>query len=760
MSFIDDWNNQAAAQAQQSGAAQSWDDYFKRQEQQRLIGELQNKNATAKPKGNFLTSLIPTGGGIGGALAGGATGAALGSVVPVVGTAVGGLLGAVLGGAGGSALGKVGQNAVEGEQDLGKGVLGEALLGGVTSTPIGAGLKVARAGLKATTGLGKTGARELLEQAGTATIGKGTAARFGLENTPVTAGKVSNKIGVGLETKGNQMLASQTGMTNSLARKSGIDSQVKTFGRINQRTGLTNLDDMAEVSRGLTGAGENSILDTLTRASVESSKGVQVDDLSKAARNLIDDKGSLLSDSERKNILRNVKNASTTMYGGSAGSLSTLANPTAAFEQANNFRATARSITDAALTATPQQKQIAGIYNNLANNLEKSIYKSPGVNESLPTLIKAGRDDLLFRADDLAAAGNRTQAEAYRKIANELGGVKTINQLRTMKKDFVDLGKIDRATGQAEGSRTLGGKDLTNSLGSFVRNPLNILGAPIDAATPTAAGALAGIGRNLQGGGLSTATRAAGQGVVPLGIRQGTGRLLTMDTPDAQQLDENGLSAADYEQLGQNPNFAGGMAANVLGGAPQDTGLQQPTNPFGVSLQDVAGQMTVALQNGDTKGYATLTDLYDRINDYETSQGGGALGSAAQKGLTSAANAETALQGLESALGAAGGGTGILGGNVANFLGNVGLNDSAKLYNDQLTSYVPIILQALGKTDAPSEAEQAGILRALPQINDSPENAAAKLASLRTRIAAAQQNIATYGGGGQDFASILAQYGQ
>lgn len=751
MSFIDDWNNQAAQQAGQSGASQSWDDYFKRQEQQRIIDQLKAKNAqSSQPKGNFLTGLIPTGGGIGGALAGGAAGAAIGSAVPVVGTAVGGLLGAILGGAGGSALGKVGQNAVEGEADLGKGVAQEALLGGVTSTPIGAGLKIARAGAKVATGLGKKSAGDLIQEAGIQTVGKGTAAKYGLTNTPQTS-KIGTKLGSSLENKGNQMIASQTGMTNAQARRAGIDSQVQTFGNVNQRTGLTNLDDMASVSRGLTG-GQDSLLDTLTRASVESTNGVQVNDLRKVAQDLIDNKGSLLSDAERKNVLRTVKNASTTMFGGSKGSLSTLANPTAAFDQANAFRATAADIRNSAATATPAEKQLATIYGNLASDIEKSIYKSPGVNESLPTLIKAGRDDLLFKADDLAAAGNTGQANAYRKIANELGGVKTINQLRSMKKDFVDLGKIDKATGQAEGSRTLGGRDLSNSL----RNPLNLLTAPLEAATPGIGGRLAQTGRSLGDSGLATKTTPGGQGILPLAARQGTGRLLTMDTPETPTIDENGLTAEDYLSLQNDPTFAG----SELGAPTADLGQTQPTNPFGVSLQEVAAQMTQAFNTGDTKGYAALADFYDRIRDYESSSSGGELGATAKNALASSANGVSTLNQLEGLFQQAGGGSGRIVGGVQNFLGGAGLNNNVDVYNSQANSTITQLAKALNGGGQVTDADAAVVINALPKVTDNPEVAAQKFAALRQRLQVAAQNTAQYGGGSTDLASILSQYSQ
>lgn len=140
------------------------------------LAQQEKKNKKPEQKGNFLTSLLPTGGGIGGALAGGAGGAAIGSVVPGVGTAIGGLLGAILGGASGSALGKVGQNAAEGESDLGKGVAQEALFGGLTSTPITGGLKVLKGGAQlakaAVANTGKEAAKKSFQEAGQLAIPK------------------------------------------------------------------------------------------------------------------------------------------------------------------------------------------------------------------------------------------------------------------------------------------------------------------------------------------------------------------------------------------------------------------------------------------------------------------------------------------------------------------------------------------------------------------------------------------------------------
>jgi len=79
---------------------------------------------TKKTSGNFLTSLLPTAGGILGGIGGSFFG-------PGLGTAAGG--------AAGAGAGKFLQNLLEGKSDAGEGVLGEAALG--TLGGIGKGFK-------------------------------------------------------------------------------------------------------------------------------------------------------------------------------------------------------------------------------------------------------------------------------------------------------------------------------------------------------------------------------------------------------------------------------------------------------------------------------------------------------------------------------------------------------------------------------------------------------------------------------------------
>ncbi|MBM4644761.1 hypothetical protein GS464_20085 [Rhodococcus hoagii] len=690
--------------------------------------QLQQLQAQQKPQqsNNLLASLLPTGGGIGGALAGGAAGAAAGSIVPGVGTAVGGLIGAVLGGAGGSAAGKVGENAIEG-RNLDDGVLNEALIGGATSMPVGAAFKVARAGLKAGTGIGGKSAGTLLEEAGTATVGKKTAAKYGLGDATTTATRGgATKLGKQAEDVGAQMLNSQTQITGAQARRMGLNP-TETIKSVNARTGLTNLDDMAEVSRGLTGNGQDSMLDTLTRAAVDNTSGVDVGDLRKLGNELLDNKGTLLTKAQRTQILDNIKNASTAMHGGAGGSLSPLANPGAALDQANKFRAAARTIQSKSLTATPEQEQMASIYNGLAKQIEDGIYKSPGVSESIPMLAKAGADDLLFRAQDLRAAGNTAQAKAYEKIAQELRGVKDVKQLRSMKKDFVNISKMDELTGQVAGSRSIGGADMTSSL----RNPLNLVGMGLEQATPAVGGAITRAGRALQGGG-EAATQAAsqaGQRLVPLAARQGITRAVLGDGTNTDQAD---------------PEIEAQIAALMDEEMAQGQEMQAPEPSIGGITQSQLEQaMSAAMANGDSEAFSQLQAMYEMLPKVANEK----LGATAAQQLGASENALSTLGQLEGLYKQAGGGSGKLGGTIKNKLAAFGLDDNTQTFNELAGSSVTQLAKALNSGGQVTDADAEVVISALPKVTDSPQVAQQKLQALKARLLTARQNTLMYGAG-------------
>lgn len=611
MAFWDDLNAQAQRQALQGGN-QSWADFQKRKEQQDQMAKIQSiANIKGSSKSNFLTSLIPTAGGVGGTLGGAALGASVGSIVPGIGTAIGGLIGAVLGGAGGSAIGKVGENAVEGESDLGKGVLGEAALGGLTSIPVGAGLKLLKAGGTLAKGLGseaaRTTAKSVLNEAGVKTIGKGTlnrlatsgslddATRAAMERVQSATGKTASRLGKNMGVGSNKILASQSGMTASQARALNLKPP-QTFGNIQRRTGLTRLDDMAEVGRNLTGNGDNSLLDTLTNAAIGEAKGIDVGDLRKAAQNIMDDGASLLTDTQRKQVLNNMKNAGISIYGGSKGSLSSLGDASVALKQANNFRDTARKLSSG-FNPSAQEKQMADIYNGVASQIENKLYTAQGVNASIPMLVKSGGDDLLFKAQAAREAGNTAQAKAYESLAKELRGAKTVKDIRTMKKDFVDLGKIDKATQQAEGARTLTGDQYASGLSSLAKHPIQgLVGAVANGVALPATKVLSGVSDRLGAG----SSKSVGQDLIKTTARIGAANAMA-----------NGLGQPLPDQnIPVTPaNMAGISSTGTSDGPVQST---EPSIG-GFTKSQIEQAMVAASADGNSDAFNQLKALYSML---------------------------------------------------------------------------------------------------------------------------------------------------
>ena len=162
--------------------------------------------AAPQKKGNFITNLLPSAGGITGGVGGGALGGALAgsAVLPGIGTAAGALIGALAGGAAGGAAGKVAENKLEGNA-LGDGVAKEAGVQGIFSAgPIRLAKVLGAAGKAGVTGKGVAGA---LEATNTTAAAPGLIARtLGKQGRNLKAdvsgvGKVSDSF-----TQENQLL--------------------------------------------------------------------------------------------------------------------------------------------------------------------------------------------------------------------------------------------------------------------------------------------------------------------------------------------------------------------------------------------------------------------------------------------------------------------------------------------------------------------------------------------------------------------------
>lgn len=696
MAFWDDYNARAQEQAV-NGVDHSWDTYFKK----KTIQDLAAKRAKdSQPKGNFLTSLIPTAGGTAGALGGAAAGAAAGSIVPGLGTAVGGLLGAILGGAGGSALGKVGENAIEGQKDLGSGVGQEALMGGLTSLPITSGLKLARAGVKASTGFGSKAASTLVNEAGQAALPK--LMNKGVQTTVGTAS--ATKAGATNKVKSfidDRAAANFLGVTPSETAKLA-NSGVKPveLGRVGAKYG-NNPQDII----GATGKGGplqtdiKSLEDQITAATTElDARGLRIsgDGLikklevqrAKAAMKAGNEERVKALDKQLKLVKAKYKNGLS------------YSDARAILRDGNSkFGASVLDDTAGAVARDVEKAE--------ANALRKELKQaSPDIADALDTQSK------LIQTRDILT----------KKRGTELAGKGS-------------LGKIDLSRPGTFADPLLRSNKVT---GAILR----------------------------KGGDVPTPTMTTQPGQSPIGAftRQSAGRLVAPNGTDQPAVDQLGLTPEDYQAY-QDAVSAQGLDPtttpfDAASGAPDASGGSQVSNPFGVGIDEVAQRMTQALAQGDSKGYAALADLYDRIYKYEqdaASTGAGEPLSAEASKVIS--NAQSGLDSLSILEGAINSDPGILGrsaisgtvnpfGITGNLLGT-GQFETAK------QNVIDVIARL--RTGAAITNDEAGrFAKLIPQPADNPAVVQQKLQMLRNQF---QQVANRTGSAGTDASGLVAALG-
>ena len=174
-------------------------------------------------------------------------------------------------------------------------------------------------------------------------------------------------------------------------------------------------------------------------------------------------------------------------------------------------------------------------------------------------------------------------------------------------------------------------------------------------------------------------------------------------------------------------------------------------NQLGEQMATISNAMNSALAAGDMTAYTQLADLYkSAYNTYQMQAEMSGLGSSSQSKMTTAEknqlaklqSAGTALDELEALYQKAGGGQGIIGGNIANFLGGLGLNSDVNTYNQLAQGLINQIGAAIGKTDSlNTEGEVQRALSLVPKITDDNQTAMNKLATLRSLL---QTNTGTY----------------
>ena len=544
--------------------------------------------------------------------------------------------------------------------------------------------------------------------------------------------KLAGKIGK----FGKDLEGAQTNITRAAARDLGIDSAGGVVERVRQKTGLTDLDVQSQLARELTG-GDNSLLDTIQKNALAATE----DGSGRFTADTTDLVGSIES------IVK--KHANRTVMGGETKLnkfIDDLRNDivsrdTDLLSKANSFKAAAAELRGKGIVnPSGSDTAKAKIYTEIANKLDDLSYNAiPG--ENVANMFDVAINEMKSRANQARNNGVEDIANAYDKLADALDRrPRNIGSFRNFKKDFVDVSKIARLTNQAQNGAAfqLG----TSAAGTAKRTASILLQEPVNKALAKVGGAINGAANRLAENGQTFAN------VPP--ISQGTQNIIgnaigrTEGTRQAGEAVQNARKAQDYQNI--EDMLSAGLANIEAEYAPLRLAQAQQTSPAQAQLADIANGMNLALAAGDVQSYNSLANLYQtayKMYELQNPQESTTKMTTAEKNqIAKLQSAGSALDELEQLYSKAGGGQGIIGGNIANFLGGLGLNSDVNTYNQLAQGLINQIGAAIGKTDSlNTEGEVQRALSLVPKITDDNQTAMNKLASLRQLL---QTNTETY----------------
>lgn len=573
-----------------------------------------------KKKKGFLEDMVSTGGGIAGSLGGAAAGAAIGSAVPVVGTAIGGLIGAVLGGGLGSAGGEIVENVSAGE-DWDKNVLSEGAFGAATSLPFGAGFKLLKAGAQGVRGVaGREVAKDLVQQAGLQTIGRGTV------NKLATTGQLDDSARAAFEKIGTMPSLSQKAAKK--ASDTADDMALKSF-KINDSGWIDNFTRNIGEDPGSFSKRFNMPVVGLTKLN---------SDIYKPMQEVYTNAVSLLPSLNKSEIATRFKSVYEPLVKDIAPD-----NKKLGLKIKDSMDSVLADLPDT-VSASDVQK-LKGKFDSLVN---EKMTDSFGVrNNDINKRIADTFRDTLYAAFDKSpvrfepgkiAMGSK--ATNLRELGKELQGIKEFTDKATTK---INVGR----------GKSPFGLNLTQ--GAIMGMP----GGPIGTATgiglqfavnsqpgrKTMFKTLNDTGAKLNGG----TPKAVGQSLTSAISRMGT--LGTTVKPVL-----NGLTNENQSSLPSNTDANATMTtATTIPRTVQSMDLpyaqdEAMSSPFGVSQEEIGQAMVRAMYSGDKEAFSQLKQMYDITEKAASANNpkSKAMGVEAVKNMNNASAGMSAINDLEA----------------------------------------------------------------------------------------------------------------
>lgn len=349
-------------------------------------------------------------------------------------------------------------------------------------------------------------------------------------------------------------------------------------------------------------------------------------------------------------------------------------------------------------------------------------------------------NELKRLAGEARLQNNTPFMKAYDKLAQELEATpaaeRTIANLRSFKRDFVNGEKLERLSDQAQGGgallgnsgggRGMGGmpKGLTNLLDTLV-------GTPAQAATGKLGSTLVGAADKLRDEGVQKAIK---RGAVAAG---GIGALSMLgDRLGGRQARGASMPGGGSEADGMG-SAMGGVAGNprdVSNGLAAASSVNNDTIA-GYTREDLENAYVKALTDGNTNAAKSIGGIIDLLDSRTkaTAKASTAKSSAADAKTAAKQNsARTQMNNLMKLYRQAGGGRGV-GGHLTNALNAItadSVNPAAGAYNSQRQALAVALARASGDSGTLSDMDIKSYMSMAPDIADNPVKARLKIQSI------------------------------
>jgi len=357
----------------------------------------------------------------------------------------------------------------------------------------------------------------------------------------------------------------------------------------------------------------------------------------------------------------------------------------------------------------------------MADFIKSRIYNAPGGEDALT----AAKDMAASSLNDIAQqSGNAKLAkvaqafqtapdfQSYRAISSPFVNAKQLVDKSNIR-DFANKGQNSGGglfntlkTGASKVVSPAGGKILSN-IGNKLDNLPNA-SAPAQVTQSAASNVLSRLrGTPLTAG----ATREATVGSTGLIPNNGS-----------SQQDEGALSTDQLQKLQTDLTPDTAISNSSSEPASDTTGFDKNT--------------LLALIAADPTNAATYMSLYKIVG---TDLNSASQNATALKNEQTAEQSQNALNSIESAFNAAGGGKGKVSGAFGNLEAKLGLNSNVATYNDTATALGAQIYKALGNTGTISDQDQRLIANLIPKTTDTAKTAQEKISQLQSLLQNAQQ---------------------